>query len=217
MNDAPPGNNVSSKFLRGNAEFGCPQPGRMRKAGGLVGKPGRPFRAQATVNVNSLSDCNVSDGREEKQFVARVSWESGGAARVASNGRAKCLYDFRCMSYCRQTAVRPPRRVLRIPMSNKLTSVSSRANPIESVGELFDTLSALPLLIHCLECGSKLLHVDATFLSAAGTVWNLQLPVCPQCERPRFGGDGDRRNSLSPQNKVHDSVLQGSVLRRSVR
>src|ERR1700677_3782328 len=203
-------------FFEETQNSSAPQPGRMRKAGGLVGKPGRPFGAQATVNVNSLSECNVSDGREEKQFVARVSWKSGGAARVASNGRAKCLYDFRCMSYCIPTAFGPPRRVLRIPMSNKLTSVSSRANPIESVGELFDTLSALPLLIHCLECGWKRLHVDATFLSAAGTVWNLQLPVCPQCERSRFGGGGDRHNSLSPQNKVHDSVLQGSVLRRSV-
>lgn len=42
------------------------------------------------------------------------------------------------------------------------------AVPSESVEELFDALSALPPLTHCRKCGTKLLHLDATFFSHGG-------------------------------------------------
>ncbi len=59
----------------------------------------------------------------------------------------------------------------------------SIAVPSESVGELFDALSALPPLTHCRKCGTELLHLDATFFSYGGKVWTLPLPFCENCAR----------------------------------
>lgn len=80
-------------------------------------------------------------------------------------------------------------------MGNRL-SVSSPVVLTESVEELFDTLSALPLSIHCLKCGTKLLHVHATFVSASGKVWTLPLPICPNCEPPQIRAEGSDTTSL---------------------
>jgi hypothetical protein len=54
--------------------------------------------------------------------------------------------------------------------------------PPQAAEDLFNTLSALPPLIHCPKCGFKLLHLDATFFSQNGKVWTLPLPVCPKCD-----------------------------------
>jgi hypothetical protein len=57
----------------------------------------------------------------------------------------------------------------------------------KAVEELFDTLSALPPLTCCCNCGSKLLHVPTTFFSDSGKVWTLLLPVCTDCKLPPVG------------------------------
>src|SRR5437660_1338987 len=46
----------------------------------------------------------------------------------------------------------------------------------QSVGDFFNTLSTLPRLLRCRRCGSKLLHLDATFFSQSRKVWTLPLP-----------------------------------------
>jgi hypothetical protein len=74
-------------------------------------------------------------------------------------------------------------------MGNEHPSVSSRVIPTESVEELLDTLSALPPVIDCRQCGSKLLHLGATFLSEGGKVWTLALPVCPKCEPSQISAE----------------------------
>ena len=93
-------------------------------------------------------------------------------------------------------------------MGNK-PSASSLVTPIQSVEELFNSLSALPPLFHCLQCGSKLLHVDATFVSEGGKAWTLRLPFCPNCERsqvsPEFPdktGLRQKRSFMIQFNKV---------------
>jgi hypothetical protein len=53
--------------------------------------------------------------------------------------------------------------------------------PSESVEDLFNVLSAMPPLTHCRKCGSKLFHLDATFLSDSGKTWTLPLPFCSRC------------------------------------
>jgi hypothetical protein len=69
-------------------------------------------------------------------------------------------------------------------MVNKSPSISSTVVP--SVEELFDALSALPPLVHCRKCGSRLLQMNATFFSYGGKVWTLSLPVCTNCEPTQF-------------------------------
>jgi hypothetical protein len=69
-------------------------------------------------------------------------------------------------------------------MVNKSLSISSTV--VQSVEELFDALSALPPLVHCRRCGSRLLQMNATFFSYGGKVWNLPLPVCTTCEPTQF-------------------------------
>jgi hypothetical protein len=61
-------------------------------------------------------------------------------------------------------------------MANK--SSESAPVPSLSVAELLDTLSGMPRLLECPECGSKLLHRDAAF-SHNGRVWTLQITHLP--------------------------------------
>jgi hypothetical protein len=56
----------------------------------------------------------------------------------------------------------------------------------EVIDQLFDTLSALPPLIYCRKCCTKLLQVHATFCSDSGKSWTLALPVCKNCEPPQL-------------------------------
>ena len=65
-------------------------------------------------------------------------------------------------------------------------SLSTSSTVVQSVEELFEALSALPPLVHCRKCGSRLLQMNATFFSYGGKVWNLPLPVCTNCEPTRF-------------------------------
>jgi hypothetical protein len=60
--------------------------------------------------------------------------------------------------------------------------------PSLSVAELFDALSAIPRLLECPKCGSKLLYRDAAF-SHNGKVWTLQLPICPICDLKHVEAD----------------------------
>jgi hypothetical protein len=69
-------------------------------------------------------------------------------------------------------------------MVNKSPSISSTV--VRSVEELLDALSALPPLVHCRKCGSRLMQMNARFFSYGGKVWNLPLPVCTNCEPTQF-------------------------------
>jgi len=60
--------------------------------------------------------------------------------------------------------------------------------PFLSVTELFDTLSRMPRLLECPECGSTLLHREAV-LSYNRQVWTLQLAMCPSCDLEYDGAD----------------------------
>jgi hypothetical protein len=51
-----------------------------------------------------------------------------------------------------------------------------------SMQVLFDTLSAMPPLENCPECGSIMSHLDATFLSQNGKTWNVPLRAWPKCD-----------------------------------
>lgn len=70
-------------------------------------------------------------------------------------------------------------------MENKLLSVSSAVKATQSVEELFEILSAARPLIHCRSCGTKLLHMQATFILDSGKLWTLALPICTNCEPPQ--------------------------------
>ena len=72
-------------------------------------------------------------------------------------------------------------------MVNKSLSISSTV--VQSVEELFDPLSALPPLVHCRKCASRLLQMNTPFFSYGGKVWNLPLPVCTNCEPTQFSPD----------------------------
>jgi hypothetical protein len=113
-------------------------------------------------------------------------------------GTSACLYAF---------VSRNPRRLFGLKVRReykscnlaRTTSASGRrrfmkntnAQPIivgsvESVAQLFDTLSTLPRLTHCGKCGDELLHLDATFFSYRGKAWTLPLPFCTFCARKDF-------------------------------
>jgi hypothetical protein len=96
-------------------------------------------------------------------------------------------------------------------MEYKLPSAGRAPVSIESLEELFETLSGLPLSIFCPKCGAKLLHVQATFFSDSGKVWTLQLPVCSHCElpsgaRPDPTGVRETRNYMVQFNKRFSSA-----------
>ena len=104
-------------------------------------------------------------------------------------------------------------------MGNK-PSVSSTVSPTQSVEEFFDSLSALPPFIHCRQCGSKLLHVDITFLSEGGKAWTLPLPSCPKCEPLKVSLEGaditslrQKRNSMIQFNKA---LCNGPLLSKAL-
>jgi hypothetical protein len=99
-------------------------------------------------------------------------------------------------------------------MVHKSLSVSSTV--VQTVEELFDALSALPPLVHCRKCGSRLLQRNATFFSYGGRVWNLPLPVCTKCEPTQFSRERADTNSLwrlelNPREKEsYDSLRSGA-------
>ncbi|MCU1304488.1 MAG: hypothetical protein JWQ87_4772 [Candidatus Sulfotelmatobacter sp.] len=104
-------------------------------------------------------------------------------------------------------------------MGNK-PSVSSTVSPTQSVEELFDSLSTLPPFIHCRQCGSKLLHVNVTFLSEGGKAWTLPLPSCPKCEPLKVSLEGaditslrQKRNSMIQFNKA---LCNGPLLSKAL-
>lgn len=104
-------------------------------------------------------------------------------------------------------------------MGNK-PSVSSLVTPIQSVQELFNSLSALPPLIHCRQCGSKLLHVDATFLSEGGKAWTQPLPFCPNCEpsqvSPEFADITSLRQKRSFMIQFNKALCNGPLLSKAL-
>jgi hypothetical protein len=57
-------------------------------------------------------------------------------------------------------------------------------NPDSAVHNLFEALASEPPRAACLKCGSKMMHLDATFFSPgpSGKVWTVPLPVCPKCD-----------------------------------
>ena len=81
-------------------------------------------------------------------------------------------------------------------MVNKSPSISSTV--VQSVEELFDALSALPPLVHCRKCGSRVLLMNATFFSYGGKVWNLWLPVCTNCGTTQFSPERAHEGPQQP-------------------
>jgi hypothetical protein len=71
--------------------------------------------------------------------------------------------------------VRPLQPPESLTLGSVMANHSSRSIivPSQSVEELFDALSALPRLTRCRNCGTALLHLDATFFSPSGKVWTL--------------------------------------------
>ena len=53
---------------------------------------------------------------------------------------------------------------------------------------LLDALCTQPSIVHlCKVCGSKKVNLDATiFLADSEHLWNVLLPVCPQCDRAEY-------------------------------
>lgn len=53
-----------------------------------------------------------------------------------------------------------------------------------ALDNLFDSLTSEPPRERCSKCGSKMMHLDATFFSSgpSGKVWTVPLPVCPHCD-----------------------------------
>jgi hypothetical protein len=103
-------------------------------------------------------------------------------------------------------------------MENTFPSAGRAPVSIESLEELFDALSRLPLSIYCRNCGFKLLHVEGTFFSDSGKVWTLQLPVCSHCElpnaaQPEVRAVREKRNYMVQFNKaVSGAPSPGKVL-----
>jgi hypothetical protein len=80
-------------------------------------------------------------------------------------------------------------------MVNKSLSISSTA--VQSVEELFDVLSALPPLVPCRKCGSRLMQRNATFFSYGGKVWTATcLQTASQHNAAPSGRRTDTSNSL---------------------
>ncbi len=57
-------------------------------------------------------------------------------------------------------------------------------NMHSAIDNLFDTISSEPPHGRCFKCGSKMMHLDATFFSPgpSGKIWTVPLPVCPKCD-----------------------------------
>ena len=93
-------------------------------------------------------------------------------------------------------------------MVNKSLSVSS--TPVQTVEELYDALSALPPLVHCRKCGSRLRQMNATFFSCGGKMWKLPLPVCTKCEPTQFS-----RERADPSNRAVGAAIFSAARSRS--
>ena|ERR1700674_4142025 len=84
-------------------------------------------------------------------------------------------------------------------------SLSTSSTVVQRVEELFDGLSALPPLLHCRKCGSRLLQMNATYFSYGGKVWDLPIPVCTNCEPTQFSperADVPRPATASPATRM---------------
>jgi hypothetical protein len=93
-------------------------------------------------------------------------------------------------------------------MVTKSPSISSTV--VQSGEELFDALSALPPLVHCRKCGSRLLQMNATFFSYGGKVWNLPLPVSTTCEPTQLSsGAPTYRHQQQPLQAFAQSTRKG--------
>jgi len=64
----------------------------------------------------------------------------------------------------------------------KKNSGSISVSPSQFAERILEVLSALPPPLHCENCGSAVIHRNAT-LSHHGKVVIIQLPVCPKCNQ----------------------------------
>jgi hypothetical protein len=65
----------------------------------------------------------------------------------------------------------------------KKNSRSISVSPSPFAERILKVLSALPPRLDCQNCGSEVIHHDAT-LSYKGKVAKIQFPFCPQCNQP---------------------------------
>ena len=64
----------------------------------------------------------------------------------------------------------------------KKNSCSISVSPSQFAERILEVLSASPPPLHCQNCGSAVIHRNAT-LSYTGKVVIIQLPVCPKCNQ----------------------------------
>ncbi len=93
-------------------------------------------------------------------------------------------------------------------MVKKSLSVSSTV--VQTVEELLDELSALPPLVHCRKCGSRLLQMNSTFFSCGGKMWKHPSPVCTECEPTQFS-----RERADTSNRAVGAAIFSAARSRS--